>query len=211
MRECGCGSEEVRECRLLQAFCRLCAVFLQSQSRIIRVLLACYWRVIGVFLPYFVQYDTYNSKRRIVMYCSNCNATYSTESLFCPLCGQRMSASPCAPTLHNASNQALSSTAPSYIANLSRLLMQALLLRRLLFRNYMQAISLRLRVQSHPPPPLVTKRHPRKPIMHRPHEHTLRRRHPQRQLHLHFLSRHSPHQELTHTPRKAISAPMRSI
>ena len=46
------------------------------------------------------------------MYCSNCNATYSTKSLFCPLCGQRMSASPCAPTLHNASNQALSSTAP---------------------------------------------------------------------------------------------------
>ena len=92
--------------------CRLCAVFLQSQSRIIRVLFACYWRVIGVFLPYFVQYDTYNSKRRIVMYCSNCNATYSTESLFCPLCGQRMSASPCALTLHNASNQALSSTAP---------------------------------------------------------------------------------------------------
>lgn len=46
------------------------------------------------------------------MYCSNCNATYSTESLFCPLCGQRMSASPCALTLHNASNQALSSTAP---------------------------------------------------------------------------------------------------
>ena len=41
--------ERTRECGSA-GFCRLFAVFLQSQSRIIRVLLTCYSRVIGVLL-----------------------------------------------------------------------------------------------------------------------------------------------------------------
>ena len=75
--------------------------------------MAYYSRVIGVFLAYFVPYDTYISKKGIVMYCSNCNTTYSNERLFCPSCGQRMSNTSCMPIPEKATHQSLVSDTPS--------------------------------------------------------------------------------------------------
>lgn len=75
--------------------------------------MAYYSRVIGVFLAYFIPYDTYISKKGIVMYCSNCNTTYSNERLFCPSCGQRMSNTSCIPIPEKATHQSLVSDTPS--------------------------------------------------------------------------------------------------
>lgn len=47
------------------------------------------------------------------MYCSNCNTTYSNESLFCPSCGQRMSNISCMPIPEKAPHQSLVSDTPS--------------------------------------------------------------------------------------------------